>query len=39
MVHVWIVDTPCGRFVGIDEHGLMCDHGHEGEPVHPDAAG
>ncbi|HZA74834.1 MAG TPA: alpha/beta hydrolase [Acidimicrobiales bacterium] len=30
MVHVWIVDTPCGRFVGIDEHGLMCDHEHEG---------
>jgi acetyl esterase/lipase len=26
MVHVWIVDTPCGRFPGVDEHGLMCDH-------------
>ncbi len=25
MVHVWIVDRPCGRFPG-DEHGLMCDH-------------
>ncbi|HEX6419029.1 MAG TPA: hypothetical protein VFZ77_11055 [Acidimicrobiales bacterium] len=27
MIHVWIVDTPCGRFAGVDEHGLQCDHG------------
>jgi predicted esterase len=33
MVHVWIVDTPCGRFPGVDEHGLMCD------PEHPDGHG
>ena len=26
MVHVWIVDTECGRFAGVDENGLMCDH-------------
>ena len=26
MVHVWIVDTPCGRFAGVDENGLQCDH-------------
>ena len=30
MVHVWIVDTPCGRFPGVDEHGLMCDPEHTG---------
>jgi hypothetical protein len=36
MVHVWIVDTPCGRFPGVDEHGLMCDPGHPGEPGHQD---
>jgi LPXTG-motif cell wall-anchored protein len=30
MVHVWIVDTPCGRFPGVDEHGLMCDPEHPG---------
>jgi hypothetical protein len=28
MVHVWIVDTPCGRFAGVDEHGLQCHHEH-----------
>jgi dienelactone hydrolase len=31
MVHIWIVDTPCGRFAGVDEHGLQCtphDHDH-----------
>jgi hypothetical protein len=39
MVHVWIVDTPCGRFPGVDEHGLMCDPEHGGEPGHPDAPG
>lgn len=26
MMHVWTVDTPCGRFAGVDEHGLQCDH-------------
>jgi hypothetical protein len=30
MLHVWIVDTMCGRFAGVDENGLMCHH-HEGE--------
>ncbi len=29
MLHVWIVDTPCGRFAGVDEHGLMCDDDHD----------
>ena len=28
MVHVWTVDTRCGRFAGVDEHGLQCHHGH-----------
>jgi hypothetical protein len=28
MLHVWRVDTPCGRFAGVDEFGLQCDH-HE----------
>ena len=39
MVHVWIVDTRCGRFPGVDEHGLMCHDEHEGEPAHPDEHG
>jgi hypothetical protein len=29
MFHVWVVDTPCGRFAGVDEGGLICDHDHE----------
>lgn len=29
MIHVWRVDTPCGRFAGVDEFGLQCDHDHE----------
>jgi hypothetical protein len=28
MVHVWVVDTPCGRFAGVDEGGLQCHHEH-----------
>ena len=28
MVHVWTVDTPCGRFAGVDENGLQCHHEH-----------
>jgi hypothetical protein len=24
MMHVWAVDTPCGRFAGVDETGLVC---------------
>jgi hypothetical protein len=28
MMHVWIVDTPCGRFAGVDELGLSCGHEH-----------
>lgn len=28
MLHVWLDDTPCGRFAGVDEHGLQCDHDH-----------
>jgi hypothetical protein len=33
MLHVWIVDTPCGhRFGGLDGGGLHCDYGeHHGE--------
>jgi hypothetical protein len=30
MGHVWIVDTLCGRFPGVDEHGLMYDPEHPG---------
>jgi hypothetical protein len=31
MLHVWIVDTRCGRFAGVDENGLQCEpHQHEG---------
>jgi LPXTG-motif cell wall-anchored protein len=26
MLHVWIVDTECGRFAGVDENGLICHH-------------
>ncbi|HKE76767.1 MAG TPA: neocarzinostatin apoprotein domain-containing protein [Acidimicrobiales bacterium] len=30
MVHIWIVDTPCGRFAGVDENGLQCTpHEHD----------
>jgi acetyl esterase/lipase len=30
MVHVWIVDTMCGRFAGVDENGLQCtSHEHD----------
>jgi hypothetical protein len=30
MLHVWIVDTPCGRFAGVDENGLQCaPHEHD----------
>ncbi len=29
MLHVWIVDTMCGRFAGVDENGLQCEHEHE----------
>jgi hypothetical protein len=32
MLHLWIVDTPCGRFAGVDEHGVMCDDDHEPMP-------
>jgi hypothetical protein len=28
MLHVWTVDTPCGRFAGVDENGLQCHHEH-----------
>jgi LPXTG-motif cell wall-anchored protein len=28
MLHVWIVDTRCGRFAGVDENGLQCEHEH-----------
>ena len=24
MLHVWMVDNPCGPFAGIDEHGGAC---------------
>lgn len=30
MLHVWPVETPCGHFAGVDEHGLICDpHEHD----------
>lgn len=28
MLHVWLEDTPCGPFVGIEGHGGSCDHSH-----------
>ena len=28
MVHVWLNDTPCGPFSGIQGHGGNCDHAH-----------
>jgi len=29
MLHVWIVETECGPFAGVDEGGLICDeHDH-----------
>jgi hypothetical protein len=24
MLHVWMVDNPCGPFAGIDSHGGTC---------------
>jgi hypothetical protein len=30
MLHVWAVDTRCGRFAGVDENGLQCHHDHDG---------
>jgi acetyl esterase/lipase len=30
MLHVWAVDTPCGRFAGVDENGLQCHDEHDG---------
>ena len=30
MLHVWAVDTVCGRFAGVDENGLQCEpHEHD----------
>jgi hypothetical protein len=28
MLHVWLVDHPCGPFAGLDGHGGDCGHGH-----------
>jgi hypothetical protein len=28
MLHVWLEDTPCGPFSGIEGHGGSCEHGH-----------
>ena len=28
MLHVWLVDHPCGPFAGIEGHGGGCAHGH-----------
>jgi hypothetical protein len=28
MLHVWLEDTPCGPFAGIEGHGGSCDHAH-----------
>lgn len=29
MMHVWIVDHPCGPFAAIEGHGDVCDAGHD----------
>jgi hypothetical protein len=28
MIHVWIVDHPCGPFAGLGTHGDGCEHDH-----------
>jgi hypothetical protein len=28
MMHVWLENTPCGPFAGIEGHGGSCDHAH-----------
>jgi hypothetical protein len=28
MIHVWLADTPCGPFSGIEGHGGNCQHAH-----------
>jgi hypothetical protein len=28
MMHVWVVDNPCGPFAGLEGHGEDCGHGH-----------
>jgi hypothetical protein len=28
MLHVWLEDTPCGPFAGIEGHGGSCEHSH-----------
>jgi hypothetical protein len=30
MMHVWLVDTPCGPFSGTEGHGGNCQHAHHG---------
>ncbi|MGH9245089.1 MAG: hypothetical protein ACRD29_12380 [Acidimicrobiales bacterium] len=36
MLHVWLVDHPCGPFAGIDGHGDDCGHEHD---EHDESAG
>ncbi len=42
MIHVWMIEHPCGPFAGIEgSHGEGCDHGHGdhgGEEAEPQAA-
>jgi hypothetical protein len=34
MLHVWLIDQPCGPFAGIEgSHGAGCDHGHDTPPA------
>jgi hypothetical protein len=30
MMHVWLADTPCGPFSGVEGHGGDCQHAHHG---------
>ena len=29
MLHVWVVDNPCGPFAGLEGHGEDCSHSHD----------
>jgi hypothetical protein len=37
MIHVWLIEHPCGPFAGIEgSHGEGCDHGHGDHGDHGD---
>ncbi|MFN8034310.1 MAG: hypothetical protein U0V73_00020 [Acidimicrobiia bacterium] len=39
MLHVWVEDTPCGRFAGIEGGGPSCSHSHgSSSSAGPDAS-